>query len=116
MDVGGISVENIELTRDQKFSFDALSASWVYQYPGEADKMYDQVMLIVQGQCQEAYDESFKESGNFGPDMLKLVRKKIKERYAAVQDFFDCRYEHVMGMVGVLTEDCKVWWSKRFKI
>lgn len=116
MDAGGISLGNIELAKDQKFSFEALTLTWLYKYPeDEANKRYDQVVSIVKNQCQESFDETFKDDQLFGMDMLKLTRAKIRTRYSGQEsDFFDCKYEHLLGVAGVLTEDCKVWWSKHF--
>ena len=118
MDAGGISLENIELAKDQKYSFEALTLTWLYKYPeDEANKRYDQVISIVKNQCQESFDEAFKDEQLFGIDMLRLTRGKIRTRYMGQEsDFFDCKYEHLLGVAGVLTEDCKVWWSKHFTL
>ncbi len=118
MDAGGISLENIDLAKDQKYSFEALTLTWLYKYPeDEANKRYDQVISIVKNQCQESFDEAAKDDQLFGIEMLKLTRAKIRARFNGHEsDFFDCKYEHLLGVAGVLTEDCKVWWSKHFSI
>lgn len=118
MDAGGISYDNIKLAKDQKFSIEALTTSWLYKYDQiEAVKRYNQVKLIINTECQEAYDEEEQKDKSFGSNMLKKVRLKLRERYKTdAVSFFDCKYEHLLGMVGVLTEECLVWWSEKFKI
>jgi hypothetical protein len=118
MDAGGITYQNIELAKDQKYSFESLTVSWLYKYPeDEANKRYDQVVSIVKNQCQESFDEVFDEEELFGMKMLKVARAKLRTRHAGQEsDFFDCKYEHLLGVAGVLTEDCKIWWSKHFNL
>lgn len=118
MDKGGISYDNVNLQKDNKYAAEMHFASWVHKYgASKATDRYKQVSLVVQNECQAAFDENSKDDKLFGTDMLREVRKRLKERRDKESStFFDCKSEHLMGMAGILTEDCKVWWSKRFDI
>ena len=85
--------------------------------PDESDALYNQVRLIVQTECQESYDENFKLDKEFGIEMLKDVRKRIRDRVSQEKDKFKgLSYEHVMGVASILTEECTVWWSEKFDL
>lgn len=118
MDAGKISNENIVLFKDNKYSVENLFATWLYKDITEADKKYNQIRLIVQNECQAVYDEMIATNNIFfGMEMLTEIRKKLRERFFSDQSsFFDCKYEHLLGMAAVLTEECKIWWSIKFNI
>lgn len=117
MDRGGISYDNIVLQKDLKYSTEKQISSWIYKYNEEkANMKYNQVKLIVNNECQESYDEN-KNTLRFGQQMLIDVRKRLKKRFKEEKaSFFDLKYEHLLGMVGILTEECKIWWSTKFKV
>jgi len=117
MDAGGISYENIQLVKDQIFSLENHAASWLYKYDSkQAAHQYDQIKLIVQNECQEAHDENMS-TELYGQKMLIKVRERLRNRYGSEKPiFFDCQYDHLLGMAGVLTEECKIWWSNKFDI
>jgi hypothetical protein len=118
MDAGGLAIENIQLIKDQKYSFETLTASWLYKMDAdEASRRYDQVKMIVQNECQEAHDEEKVTDKVYGTNMLVNVRKRLRTRYEKEKtSFFDFSYDHLLGVVGSLTEECTVWWSTKFEI
>jgi hypothetical protein len=72
----------------------------------------------VRNECQEVYDLTRTNSRLFGNDMLMEVRKRLRDRH--LRDihghYGNCLYEHLLGISGILTEECKLWWSEEFKI
>ncbi|TMU57443.1 dsDNA nuclease domain-containing protein [Flagellimonas algicola] len=118
MDAGRISSENIDLSRDYKYSMTNHLLSLMYKEgPEIADKKYNQIKLIVNTECQEAFDEFEDKNLVFGQQMLKNIRSRLRLISKKDQEsVFNARYEHLLGMVGILTEECKVWWSKKFEI
>ncbi|MEQ9165465.1 MAG: dsDNA nuclease domain-containing protein [Fulvivirga sp.] len=118
MDKGGIDYNNVDLHKDYKYSAQSHLVSLLYKLgPNESDALYNQVRLIVQTECQESYDENFKLDKEFGIDMLKDVRKRIRDRVSQEKDKFNgLSYEHVMGVASILTEECTVWWSVKFDL
>ncbi|MBN1118168.1 MAG: DUF4297 domain-containing protein [Bacteroidales bacterium] len=117
MDAGNISYDNIQLAKDNMYSFECLITSWLYKYDqNEVEKRYNQVKLIINNESQEAFDET-KSTESFGTKMLINLRKRIKERHQREPNiFFNCKHEHLLGLVAILTEECKVWWSDKFDI
>ena len=82
-----------------------------------ADERYQHLKVIVGNECQEAYDLVQREDSPFGQDMLQDVRERIRARHANEPDsFLGCKYEHLLGVVGILTELCDVWWSEPFEV
>ncbi|KGF73984.1 hypothetical protein DO97_00105 [Neosynechococcus sphagnicola sy1] len=83
----------------------------------KADSQYQHLRNIIWTECQEAHDDVYTESMPFGSDMLKELRKRLRDRYNRDrQQFFECTYEHLCGIAGILTEECLVWWSPEFEI
>lgn len=115
---GKVAVENIHRSKDHKYSADILFDSWIYKYGvDKAIARYKQLSVIVANECQEVYDELSRERELFGQDMLIAVRERLRARYTNEPDsFFGCKYEHVLGVMGILTELCDVWWSEKFEI
>ncbi|MFX0136415.1 MAG: hypothetical protein ACFFDN_22425, partial [Candidatus Hodarchaeota archaeon] len=118
MDAGGISYDNIRLQKDNKFSAENHFVTWVYkENVNKAEKKYNQIQLIIRNESQEVYDENFDDNELFGIKMLIDLRKRLRIRYNSEKSsFFDCKYEHLLGMTAILTEECKIWWSKKFEI
>lgn len=117
MAAGGISIGNIELAKDLQASTEALLAKWLHRDGKLADKRYQHVRTVVRNAAQEAFDKAFKDDVTFGQAMLVDVRERLKQRFDTdPESFFGCTYEHLLGMVSVLTDDCTLWWSKTFEI
>ena len=118
LDAGGIDNANINLIKDLKYSFEAFTAQWVHQLEQkEAMGRFNQLQLIVNSECQEIFDSCKTGEELFGEDMLQKVRIRLRDRIQNDAHLFpDCSYEHLIGMAAVLTEDCRVWWSKKFQI
>ncbi len=118
MGMGGISVSNIELAKDNKTSMEMQLITWFRKYgQTKTENQYQHIKNIVRNQCQEAHDLTSINDGCFGKEMLI----KTRERLRAVHDtdnssLFGLRYEHLLGIAGILTEECKVWWSTEFDI
>ena len=115
---GNISVENINMMKDQKYSTEYLLAQWLSKYNSKkAENQFTHIQSIVKNECLEAYDMLDIKSQPNGTKMLIEVRKRLRERYSnAANLFFDCQYEHLLGIAGILTEMCDIWWSEKFDI
>lgn len=117
MDVGNITVENVKLIKDQKFAFETFIVERFYKDRLQSEIDYNHLRQIAQSESQTSYDEVFDEINAFGMKMLIDIRKKIRERYLNDKDAFrGCQIEHLLGLIAILTEECKVWWSKKFDI
>jgi hypothetical protein len=115
---GGVSYKNIQLTKDHKYSFEHLLDTWLYKYgSNKANEHFDHLKVIILNECTEVFDNTYKKDEPFGQSMLKEIRGRLRDRLEKEKHlFFDCEYEHLLGMTGILTEMCEVWWSDRFDI
>jgi hypothetical protein len=118
MDRGGISIQNIDLAKDLKASTEKLLLDWLHQYGrATADARYQHLRTLVRSVSQEAFDQATCDNAPFGLAMLNLVRERLTARYQDEKSsLFGCYYEHLMGMVAILTEDCTLWWTPPFDI
>ena len=119
----GISSENIDLMKDNNYSAQQLFIGWLYKLgKSDAERHADHISLLVRNECQEAKDiienEFAKiESTIYGTEMLQNIRSRLRNNHMAlVNDYKDLRYPHLLGIAGILTEECKLWWSKKFPI
>ena len=99
---GGISCENIGLMRDLDNSTFKLLSEWGYTYGKKTtDERIEDLRLIVQHECQTAFDSSNNIGATFGKEMLIDVRKRLENRENDVkQKYFDFSFEHLEGLAG----------------
>jgi hypothetical protein len=119
MAAGAAGADEIQLAKDFKFSMDRLLQEWMYKYgPAEAARRYDHLQLIVKEDCFEASAHT-KAAGPYGTAMLGRVRANLKTSAAsqgAQLAALGVSYNHLLGVAGILTEDCTVWWSDPFDL
>ncbi len=85
--------------------------------PEKLFELIDQLESIVQSECDEAYLEAKYDNKPTGETMLMDVRKRLRriaENHPA--DVLNEPYDTLIGFAGLLTSDCKVWWSEKFDI
>ncbi len=118
MAAGKVSANNIRRAKDHKFSAQLLLDIWIHKYgAAKAAKQFDQLKLIIGNECQEAYDQRYSDKNPFGQEMLMEVRERLRTRITNEPKLFlGCTYEHLLGVVSILTEMCEIWWSQEFDI
>lgn len=118
MAAGKVSANNIRGAKDHKYATESLLNKWIHKHGiSKATKQFDQLKLIVSNECREAYDLQYSDNNPFGREMLIEIRKRLRTRISSEPKLFlGCKYEHLLGMVGILTEMCEVWWSEEFEI
>jgi hypothetical protein len=72
------------------------------------------VRTVVLAEAAAAFEETFDDARPFGRAMLKKLRLRIHQRRQTKTDLFRLDDEHLLGHAFMLTEECKVWWSKPF--
>ncbi|WP_019990970.1 dsDNA nuclease domain-containing protein [Rudanella lutea] len=85
--------------------------------PEKLSDLIDQLESVVQGECDEAHLEAKYDDRPTGEIMLRTVHKRLRtiaEQRPA--DVFGEPYDTLVGFAGLLTSDCKVWWSEKFDI
>jgi hypothetical protein len=115
---GGLSVSVIDHLKDLKFSTESLLQGWIYRYGSRlAQEYYEHLRVLVRDECLRSQRESDVPGGPFGKTMLSELRENIARRlHEGFGVPLECSQEHLLGMAGILTEDCKVWWSSEFAL
>ncbi len=118
MNAGGLSISNIGLAKDQKASTEFMLVSWLHRNGKEStDRRYRHLRTLVRSECQEAHDACKVQGQAFGNNMLNAVRQRLRERFDKEKEqLYGAKYEHLLGMAGILTEDCYLWWSDEFNV
>lgn len=117
MAAGLIPTSSILNAEDQRDAAELYGMETIQKWGEDrALERWNHVRSIVQNECSEAYDES-EDDETFGKAMLMNVRKRLRARHDAEKaELFGYRYEHLLGVASVLTEECRVWWSKQFDL
>jgi len=117
MDAGDITIDNIKLIKDQKYAFESLITERFYKDQNQTEDDYNHLIQIALSESQMSFDETYDKINAFGMQMLKDLRKRIHSRHLHNSDTFrGCEIEHIFGLIAILTEECKVWWSDKFEL
>jgi hypothetical protein len=85
--------------------------------PEQAKQVSAQIESVVLSICEDAHLAAFNEKKSFGRPMLIRVKSDLKTVVEQRSDHVHREpLEMLVGMAGLLTEDCRVWWSKKFKL
>jgi hypothetical protein len=83
----------------------------------DGDAIIAHLKQMVKAECDYAYLRIDKAQEVFGEDLLSALLKSFETMVRSDPDKA-CRqpWEVLLGIAGMLTEDCEVWWSKRFEV
>lgn len=87
------------------------------QRPGQEKGLCSQIENVVLAECDEAHLRASQTPAPFGAAMLIDVQDRLK-RIAETEPTKVCRqpYDLLVGVSGLLTSECKVWWSEKFSM
>ncbi|WFU34874.1 dsDNA nuclease domain-containing protein [Bradyrhizobium brasilense] len=113
---GGLS-DQIDYMAERERSAERHLLEDVQRRPERYPELMKQIEQVVLGECREAHLRARQTSAPYGPAMLidvqNRLRKIAREETALIGDH---TYECLIGMVGLLTRECVVWWSPSFPI
>ena len=76
-----------------------------------------QIENVVLGECDDAHLRASANQHPYGPSMLIDVQDRLKLiSKTEPKKVNDVSYEVLVGVAGLLTSECKVWWSEQFKL
>ena len=116
MEAGEISSDNIENMKDLKFSAEKFLREWQIKYGiGVSNDRYEQLRLIAREECLASRDLAKNSSKvPYGRKMLIILRERVKELCRNDKEsVFGCNQYHLLGISGILTEECVIWWSEK---
>lgn len=106
-----LTMERRSLSAEQKL------IEYAVRKPTEIEAYLTQLEGVVQGECDEAYHHASMSEKPIGPQMLADVYKRLREIAEQKCDLVLRQpYELLIGIAGLLTGECKVWWSEPFEI
>ncbi len=87
------------------------------EIPDKIDDIENQIACFVKGVCDDAHLQASESGEPFGKAMLRLVQDRVGDAVAQRPgDVCNLPFEILMGVAGLLTEECKVWWSEPFEL
>lgn len=117
MAVGGIDIMEINSMRDISLSAQNHFLEEYHKRNGEATeikKEMDQIQALLLNQAAEAKTTTKSNDKLYGSDMLKNIEERINEIIKTRhEDAFFIKYEILKGVIGILTGDCKIWFSEQ---
>ena len=113
---GGLT-EYVDLVRDRAVSAERHLIELALLKPNEIDSILNQITAVVRGECDEARLDASQHPEPYGPQMLSDVHGRLRRVAEKRPDMvYREPYEVLAGVAGMLTEDCRVWWSERFEL
>jgi hypothetical protein len=113
---GGLA-EEIDYMAERERSAERHLLEDLQRRPERYPELSKQIEQVVLGECREAHLRAREKPAPYGPAMLidiqDRLRRIAREETALVGDH---SYECLIGMAGLLTHECVVWWSARFPI
>lgn len=94
-----------------------LQLSYTYSDPDDAEATISQLDSAVLGVCDDAQLEasSEAEARKYGPAMLRKVQAQLRDLAKNRSNFVARQpYECLVGVAGLLTDECRVWWSSEY--
>jgi hypothetical protein len=106
-----LTMERRSLSAEQKL------IEYSIRKPTEIETFLAQLEGVVQGECDEAFHHASLSGKPIGPQMLDDVYTRLKLKADQQCDLvLKQPYELLIGISGLLTGECKVWWSEPFDI
>lgn len=115
-EAGGLSDE-LDYIQERERSAERHLLEDVARRPERYPDLQKQIEQVVLGECREAHLRARTTEAPYGPAMMIDLQDRLK-RIADEEEALigGHPYECLIGMAGLLTSDCKVWWSPRFPI
>jgi hypothetical protein len=118
MNAGGLSAMTVDAARDCYSAAFKQQRDWAAKH-GErrALERYHHLTTVVRAEAAQAYEDTAQDGKAFGREMLKVLRARLQRRRSdAATALFNCTDEHLLGYAYILTDECKVWWSRPFSL
>jgi hypothetical protein len=118
MTAGGIVIDDVDEAVQQRHAAEYIASTWLNKYGvPKANAKYQDVRSAVLTECNEAKVQAACGGGQFGPAMLRLVKERVRALHASEGSrLHDLRYDQLLGIAGILTEECRLWWSEKFDL
>jgi hypothetical protein len=118
MTAGGIVIDEVDEAVQQRQAAEYAVSTWLSKYGvPRANAKYQDIRSAVLTECNEAKNQAARAGGQYGPAMLGLVKERVRALHAKEGSrLHDLRYDQLLGIAGILTEECRLWWSEKFEL
>jgi hypothetical protein len=83
----------------------------------DAEQILDHLHDVVKGECDDARLHAATGSQPFGEAMMRILQQQLREKATRTPaTVYNQEYECLVGIAGLLTNECEVWWSPEFSL
>ena len=113
---GGLN-EHIGIMKEQVNGTDNYLIKFSYRNPEEFESKCDHLSTKVEAISKEVDLEFIEEKNSYGLKKYKLMIERFRKLASEEKEnIFEVPFECLMGISGILTDDCKIWWSPPFDL
>ena len=113
---GGLS-EQIEYLRSKERAAEFAIMQDIVRRPSSYPTLQTQIEQVVLSAVSEAHLRTRVENSTFGQAMMIQVQDRLKAAATEqAEQIGHHSYDCLVGVAGLLTSECRVWWSDRFQI
>ncbi len=120
MTAGGIVIDDIEEAVQQRQAAEYVLSTWINKFGvSKANAQYQDLRSAVLTEANEAKKQASEaQSGTqYGSAMLTLVKERVRQLHRDNNNaLHGVRYDQLLGIAGIMTEECPLWWSQRFDL
>lgn len=118
MTAGGVVIEDIEEAVQQRLAAEYVLSTWINKHGvAKANAQYQDLRSAVLTTSNAARDQVKRDDAQYGQAMLMLLKEKMQQLHEADGDkLHGVRYDQLLGVAGILTEECPLWWSEKFDL
>ncbi len=118
MAAGAISYESVAQMKDNVASLESAFLRWKERYGlSVANERLAHLQHLALRDARIESASCYTDQAPFGSAMLQRLSLRAKETWGEEKDgLFSCRHEHLLGAAGLLSEQCKVWWSPKTEV
>jgi hypothetical protein len=88
-----------------------------HRNPEETNTLLNQLDGVIVSDCSDAQLAASEKPEPYGEAMLRLLHKRLRERAEKnPESVGGLDYDCLVGVAGMLTNECKVWWSEQFDL
>lgn len=120
MTAGGIVIDDIEESVQQRQAAEYVLSAWINKFGvRNANARYQDLRSAVLTEANEAKKQAAQAQpgGRYGTAMLALVKDRVRQLHReSGEALHGVRYDQLLGIAGIMTEECPLWWSERFDL
>lgn len=84
--------------------------------PEQAQDRFNEWAALVKAECDDARLRASQGPAPYGQVMLDLLTERLRARAGAAKETLAGEHDFLLGVAGLLTEACHVWWSDEFPL